>query len=62
MGTPFEIQNDFIEFLQVLYAPYCYSREKESIARTLRDYLDAHYTEEISLTIWRASIPTARPT
>jgi len=47
--TPFEIQNDFIEFLQVLYEPYCYSREKESIARTLRDYLDAHYTEEISL-------------
>jgi two-component system response regulator YesN len=47
--TPFELQNDFIEFLQVLYAPYCYSREKESIARTLRDYLDAHYTEEISL-------------
>lgn len=30
--TPFELQNDFIEFLQVLYAPYCYSREKESIA------------------------------
>ena len=49
MRTPFELQNDFIEFLQVLYAPYCYSREKESIARTLRDYLDAHYTEEISL-------------
>ena len=49
MRTPFEIQNDFIEFLQVLYEPYCYSREKESIARTLRDYLDAHYTEEISL-------------
>ena len=49
MRTPFEIQNDFIEFLQVLYTPYCYSREKESIARTLRDYLDAHYTEEISL-------------
>ena len=49
MRTPFELQNDFIEFLQVLYAPYCYSREKESIARTLRDYPDAHYTEEILL-------------
>ncbi|MFQ8843066.1 MAG: hypothetical protein ACLR8P_21580 [Clostridium fessum] len=47
--TPFELQNDFIEFLQVLYAPYCYSsREKESSPGALRDSLDAHYTEEIS--------------
>lgn len=60
--TPFELQNDFIEFLQVLYEPYCYSREKESIARTLRDYLDAHYTEEISLNDLARQYSTARPT
>ena len=28
--TPFELQNDFIEFLQVLYAPYCYSRGRKA--------------------------------
>lgn len=50
MRTPFEIQQDFIEFLQILYSPYCLSQEKESIAMTLHDYMDAHYNEDISLT------------
>lgn len=49
MRTPFEIQQDFIEFLQILYSPYNCSPESESITRTLHDYMDAHYAEDISL-------------
>ena len=50
MRTPFEIQQDFIEFLQILYAPYCCNPEKEGIAQTLHDYMDVNYAEDISLT------------
>ena len=60
--TPFELQNDFIEFLQVLYAPYCYSREKESIARTLRDYLMPTTRRRSSLNDLARQYSYSRPT
>lgn len=47
--SPFELQTDFIEFLQILYAPLCHTYGKESIAKTIRDYFHYHYMENISL-------------
>ena len=47
---PFRVELNAGQFFIITPdTPHRGSREKESIARTLRDYLDAHYTEEISL-------------
>lgn len=50
LRTPFDLQTDFTEFLQILYTPYCHNHEKEDISKTIREYLDYHYAENISLT------------
>ena len=48
--TPYELQTDFLNFLELLYAPYCSGYEKESIAAIIRGFLDSHYMEPVSLT------------
>lgn len=47
--TPLDMQSDFIQFLQAIYSPLCYDYERQSIVKTLRDYIDIHYMEDISL-------------
>lgn len=47
--SPFELQAGFIEFLQLLYAPLCYTSGRKNIAKILRDFLHSHYMENISL-------------
>ncbi len=49
MQTPLDLQSVLIQLLQALYTPLCSDYEKQSIARTLRDYIDLHYMEDISL-------------
>lgn len=49
MRSPFELQEDFISFLQILYAPFCESPKKGNIAKTVRSYLDSHYMKDVSL-------------